>query len=82
MCHFCCHSTGLGIYCSVLIHCTKTADLVTFNEEIFNGKLHFLCSDYFGHIFDYSYFCLPRHLTFCPLSGLPYKALLLTLKRK
>ena len=21
-----------------------TADLVTFNEEIFNGKLHFLCS--------------------------------------
>ena len=22
----------------------KTADLVTFTEEIFNGKLHFLCS--------------------------------------
>ena len=21
------------------------ADLVTFSEEIFNGKLHFLCSD-------------------------------------
>ena len=23
----------------------KTAELVTFTEEIFNGKLHFLCSD-------------------------------------
>ena len=23
----------------------KTADLVTFTEEIPNGKLHFLCSD-------------------------------------
>ena len=23
----------------------KTADLVTFTEEILNGKLHFLCSD-------------------------------------
>ena len=22
----------------------ETADLVIFNEEIFNGKLHFLCS--------------------------------------
>ena len=22
----------------------ETADLVTFNEEILNGKLHFLCS--------------------------------------
>ena len=32
------------------IHCTKKflqfpADLVTFTEEILNGKLHFLCSD-------------------------------------
>ena len=36
-------------------HCTKmklsiknfqeTADIVTFTEEILNGKLHFLCSD-------------------------------------
>ena len=27
-------------------HCTKkTANLVTFTEEILNGKLHFLCSD-------------------------------------
>ena len=24
----------------------ETADLVTFTEEIFNRKLHFLCSDY------------------------------------
>ena len=24
----------------------KTADLVTFTEEILNGKLHFLCNDY------------------------------------
>ena len=24
----------------------ETADLVIFTEEIFNGKLHFLCSDY------------------------------------
>ena len=23
----------------------KTADLVTFTEEVLNGKLHFLCSD-------------------------------------
>ena len=34
-----------------LCHCTKNevfphfpADLITFNEEILNGKLHFLCS--------------------------------------
>ena len=27
------------------IHCTKNADLVTFTEEILNGKLHILCSD-------------------------------------
>ena len=29
-----------------LFHCTKNedADLVTFTEEILNGKLHFLCS--------------------------------------
>ena len=25
-------------------------DLVTFTEEILNGKLHFLCSDVFGHL--------------------------------
>ena len=24
--------------------CDQTADLVTFTEEILNGKLHFLCS--------------------------------------
>ena len=24
----------------------ETSDLVTFTEEILNGKLHFLCSDY------------------------------------
>ena len=24
----------------------ETADLVTFTEEILNGKLHFLCSEY------------------------------------
>ena len=43
----------------------ETADLVTFTEEIFNGKLHFLCSGEFGHFMDtkrynvkskYSYF--------------------------
>ena len=31
------------------IHCTKnsqTVDLVTFTEEILNGKLHFFCSDF------------------------------------
>ena len=27
-----------------LLHCTKNTDLVTFTEEFFNGKLHFLCS--------------------------------------
>ena len=25
---------------------SKTADLVTFTEEILHGKLHFLCSDF------------------------------------
>ena len=25
-------------------------DLVTFTEEIFNGKLHFLCSDYIANL--------------------------------
>ena len=37
---------------NVLFHCTKNevfhygfpGDLVTFTEEIYNGKLHFLCS--------------------------------------
>ena len=40
----------LGIVCALqncYSHCTKnaqkTADLVTFTEEILNGKLHFLC---------------------------------------
>ena len=27
----------------------ETADLVTFTEEILNGKLHFLCSDHIRH---------------------------------
>ena len=27
----------------------ETADLVTFTEEILNGKLHFLCSDVIRH---------------------------------
>ena len=27
----------------------RTADLVTFNEEILNGKLHFLCSAHAQH---------------------------------
>ena len=32
------------------------ADLVTFTEEILNGKVHFLCSDYFYYnpVIDYS----------------------------
>ena len=29
----------------------ETADLVTFTEEIFNGKLHFLCSERRVHVF-------------------------------
>ena len=36
-------------------HCTKNevlpADLVTFTEEILNGKLHFLCSDTYNEVF-------------------------------
>ena len=28
----------------------KTADLVTFNDEILNGKLHFLCSADISHL--------------------------------
>ena len=27
------------------------ADLVTFTEEILNGKLHFLCSDTYNEVF-------------------------------
>ena len=30
----------------MLLNLQETADLVTFTEEIPNGKLHFLCSDY------------------------------------
>ena len=34
-------------YIMKIKHCTPqlTVDLVTFTEEILNGKLHFLCSD-------------------------------------
>ena len=44
--------TGLVSACSIHVgtqqagHCTKTADLVTFTEEIFNGKLRVLCSGF------------------------------------
>ena len=27
----------------------ETADLVTFTEEILNGNLHFLCSEFTAH---------------------------------
>ena len=39
-----------SVHIALAVHCTKnevfqeTADLVTFAEEILNGKLHFLCS--------------------------------------
>ena len=36
----------------------ETADLVTFTEEILNGKLYFLCTDFF------SYFGLHKWLTY------------------
>ena len=54
----------------ILNHCTRkwsfwiwseTADLVTFTEQILNGKLHFLCSEYL--FLDYtmaSWRCLQR----------------------
>ena len=29
----------------------KIADLITFTEEILNGKLHFLCNVRFGQIY-------------------------------
>ena len=35
---------------SLRISSANVADLITFTEEILNGKLHFLCSDYY---FDY-----------------------------
>ena len=28
----------------------NTMDMVTFTEEIFNGKLHFLCSGLYAHM--------------------------------
>ena len=28
----------------------KTEDLVTFTEEILNGKLHFMCSEQANHL--------------------------------
>ena len=39
------HFLGFSIkhFLGFLIH--ETADLVTFTEEIFNGKLHFLCNE-------------------------------------
>ena len=33
---------------SALYKLPETADLVTFTEEILNGKLHFLCSNLIG----------------------------------
>ena len=33
------------IFTNLLTAVQETADLVTFTEEILNGKLHFLCSD-------------------------------------
>ena len=33
----------------------KTADLVTFTEDILNGKLHFLCSGSHGYNLLFSY---------------------------
>ena len=40
----------------------ETVDLVTFTEEILNGKLHFLCSE---KVFDIKYFdhCYSAKLT-------------------
>ena len=31
----------------------ETADLITFTEEILNGKLHFLCSVHYEKILDF-----------------------------
>ena len=39
----------------------ETTDLVTFTEEILNGKLHFLCSEIYGTWT--SYFCPSLSLT-------------------
>ena len=32
--------------------CLYFADLVTFTEEILNGKLHFMCSIYIGELYE------------------------------
>ena len=37
------------------------ADLVTFTEEILNGKLHFLCSVVFYAVYDIDLFCTSAH---------------------
>ena len=38
-----------------------SADLVTYTEEILNGKVHFLCSDsYFEVIYEYPLDILPK----------------------
>ena len=31
----------------------ETADIVTFTEEVLNGKLDFMCSEYFGTVSSY-----------------------------
>ena len=51
----------------------ETADFVTFTEEIFNGKLHFMCSEFYSSKYYYvlkqalnfSMFCITTELNFC-----------------
>ena len=39
------------------------ADLVTFTEEILNGKLHFLCSVSFFKVFGAAHECVSRNMS-------------------
>ena len=54
----------------------KTADLVTFTEEILNGKLHFLCSGALS--INYS----EKHFTYCKYSCFFIRSILLTVNAR
>ena len=53
----------------------ETADLVTFTEDIFNGKLHFLCSGTTNEVADFWLVSINETLWW---NGLSYSRLLLT----
>ena len=44
-------SFQLRIFSANVTNPQESMDLITFTEEIFNGKLHFLCSGYFEFVY-------------------------------